>query len=495
MFKLRLLLWVACVFAFTPLLGAASISLRPAGSEGFDLLVDGKVVAPIRLSSNGAILAEKVEETGSGILLSGLHCKDPLAVSFAADSYVRVTLGATEAPEKSPAGQRPSHEPIVRFKLTVTRFDAHRWQALFPDGVAPFHFLVCSMPTAQVWHQRGWLNATPNADPFPLLQDVHVESPRISCTWNRNWSYLCPLGAHPIPMIGVWDPATRLYVGYDFQEARATDQSERYIATAYCWQQGVTKSFIALTFPYGGLRYGEKVYPKGGDVIQSCFHLIVDPDLPDTEDPNERFQTRLFDRYNDVLPAVPAMNDLAWIPGRERLKDFVGPIGLEIWGPGSEMTFYPEGTVLIHGWNGHREMPIDTAARRGDVAAIERVRERLETLLHKYAKQVAVAGENCLFWEKPLEGNWHPNWGGPPVTTLHNSDAWYAARVLVELYRYDRARNQAKPEYLRAGRRFKLSPGGQLHGTRHKPGIYLFGKGALRIPGTLLLRRCWPSCH
>ena len=140
-------------------------------------------------------------------------------------------------------------------------------------------------------------------------------------------------------------------------------------------------------------------------------------------------------------------------------------------------------------------MPIDTAARRGDVAAIERVRERLETLLHKYAKQVAVAGENCLFWEKPLEGNWHPNWGGPPVTTLHNSDAWYAARVLVELYRYDRARNQAKPEYLRAGRRFKLSPGGQLHGTRHKPGIYLFGKGALRIPGTLLLRRCWPSCH
>lgn len=43
--------------------------------------------------------------------------------------------------------------------------------ALFPDGPAPFHFLVCPMPTAQVWHQRGWLNATPYADPFPLLQD------------------------------------------------------------------------------------------------------------------------------------------------------------------------------------------------------------------------------------------------------------------------------------------------------------------------------------
>ena len=448
--RLTACLWTACLVALATSLVAAPISLRPAGSEGFDLLVDGKVVAPVRLSSNGAILAEKVEETENGILLSGLHCKDPLAVGFAADSYVSVTFGTTEVPGKSPVGLRPSHEPVVRFKLTITRFDTNRWQALFPDGAAPFHFLVCSMPTAQVWHQRGWLNATPNADPFPLLQDTHVDSPEISCKWNRNWSYLCPLGAHPIPMIGVWDPAARLYVGYDFQEARATDQSERYIATAYCWQQGATKSFIALTFPYGGLRYGEKVYPEGGEVIQSHFHLIIDPDLPDTEDPNERFQTRLFDRYNDVLPAVPAMNDLAWLPGKERLKDFVGPIGLGLWGPDGERTIYPKGTLLIQGWGGHFEMPIDTAARRGDSAAIKHAREQLEVLLHKYARRVTVAGDDCLFWEKPLEGAWCRDWGGPPVTTLHNSDAWYAARVLVELYRYDRARNRAKPEYLRA---------------------------------------------
>ena len=148
--RLTACLWTACLVALATSLVAAPISLRPAGSEGFDLLVDGKVVAPIRLSSNGAILAEKVEETGSGILLSGLHCKDPLAVGFAADSYVSVTFGTTEVPGKSPVGLRPSHEPVVRFKLTITRFDTNRWQALFPDGAAPFHFLVCSMPTAQV---------------------------------------------------------------------------------------------------------------------------------------------------------------------------------------------------------------------------------------------------------------------------------------------------------------------------------------------------------
>ena len=47
-------------------------------------------------------------------------------------------------------------------------------------------------------------------------------------------------------MIGLWDPSAALYVGYDFQGARATDQSERYIATAYCWSQGALTNFMAL---------------------------------------------------------------------------------------------------------------------------------------------------------------------------------------------------------------------------------------------------------
>jgi hypothetical protein len=221
---LRSLLWVAPVFALATSLSAASVSLRPAGREGFDLLADGKFAAPVRLSSNGAILADTVEETKSGVRLSGLRCKDPLAVSFAADSYISVALGSTETSDKASGSPRPAQEPVVRFKLSLAKFDAIRWRMLFPDGAAPFHFLICSMPTALVWHQRGWLNATPNADPFPLLQDMRVDTPEISCKWNRNWGYLCPLGAHPVPMIGVWDPAARLYVGYDFQDARATDQ-------------------------------------------------------------------------------------------------------------------------------------------------------------------------------------------------------------------------------------------------------------------------------
>jgi hypothetical protein len=334
--------------------------------------------------------------------------------------------------------------------LTLDHFDAARWERMFGGAKTPFHFLICPMPSAKVWHQRGWLNATPNDDPFPLLGDAHVGSPEISCLWNRNWSYLCPLGAHPIPMIGLWDPDSRLYVGYDFQESRATDQSDRFIATAYCWREGAEKSFITLAFPFGGLRYGNLVFPKGGETLESHFQLIVDTDLPATEDPNERFQERLFQRYRNVLPAVPAMNDLAWLPGAARLNDFLGPIGPAVWGPGGEPQFYAEGTLLSYGWAGHREMPIDTAARQNDTNAIAQARRSLETLLQKYGRRVKMNGEVCLFWEKPLAGAWRDRWGGPAVTTLHNSDGWYAARTLVELYRYDRARHEARPAYLEA---------------------------------------------
>jgi len=201
----------------------AQITVQAAGNQGFDVYAEGRPVAPIRLAANGAIVADNVVSNAMGLILSGLHTSDPLAVTFATNDYVSVTL---------PAPGDTNAEPVVQFRLTLGQFNTNRWLALFPDGPAPFHFLVCPMATAQVWHQRGWLNATPYADPFPLLQDVHTGSPEISCLWNRNWSYICPLGAHPIPMIGLWDPSAALYVGYDFQGARATDQSERYIATA-----------------------------------------------------------------------------------------------------------------------------------------------------------------------------------------------------------------------------------------------------------------------
>ena len=417
------------------------LTVQPAGNQGFDVFANGVLVAPIRLAANGAIVADNVVTNSTGLLFSGLRTSDPLAITFATNDYVSVTL---PAPGDTNAG------PVVQFHLTLGSFNTNRWLALFPGGPAPFHFLVCPMPTAQVWHQRGWLNATPYADPFPLLQDVHTDSPEISCLWNRNWSYICPLGAHPIPMIGLWDPSAALYVGYDFQGARATDQSERYLATAYCWQQGTLTNFIALAYPYGGTRYGNQVYPQGGEVLASWFNLEIDTTLPATEDPNERFQERLFARYTNALLLVPAMNDVGWLPGHQHLADFAGPIGVTLYGAGGETTFYPAGTVLLNGWRGQIEMPIDTAVRRGDTASLNLARSQVESLLTNYALTFTVGGDTCLYWQKPLSGAWLPTWGGAAVTTLHDTEGWYAARVLVELYRYDRELGQAKAQYLTA---------------------------------------------
>jgi hypothetical protein len=417
------------------------ITVQPAGNQGFDVYANGVLVVPIRLAANGAIVADNVVSNTTGLLLSGLRTTDPLAITFSTNDYVSVTL---------PASGDTNMDPVVQFHLTLGNFNTNRWLALFPGGAAPFHFLVCPMPTAQVWHQRGWLNATPYADPFPLLQDVHTGSPEISCLWNRNWSYICPLGAHPIPMIGLWDPSAQLYVGYDFQGARATDQSERYIATAYCWQQSTLTNFIALAYPYGGLRYGTQVYPQGGEVLASWFNLEIDTSLPATEDPNERFQERLFARYTNSLPPVPAMNDVGWLPGHQHLADFAGPIGVTLYGAGGETNFYPAGTIILNGWRGQIEMPIDTAVRKGDTATLNLARSQVESLLTNYAMTFTVGGDTCLYWQKPLSGAWWTNWGGAGVTTLHNTEGWYAARVLVELYRYDRGLGQAKAQYLTA---------------------------------------------
>jgi len=418
---------------------AATITVQPVGNAGFDVCLDGAVAAPIRLAANGAILADNVVSNETGLVLSGLRTSDPLAVTFGTNDFVSITLPGPTNPE-----------PVIRFQLTVRSFNTNRWLALFPDGAAPFHFLACALPTAQVWHQRGWLNATPLADPFPLLNDVHVGSPELSCTWNRNWGYLVPLGGHPIPMVGLWDPYSQLYVGYDFQAARSTDQSERYLATAYCWRQGNLTNFVTLAYPYGGLRYGSQVYPKGGEVLASWFALQIDPQLPSTEDPNERFQARLFSRYTNSLPRVPAMNDLAWLPGQVHLNDFAGPIGLNLYGAGPETTFYPAGTILLNGWRGQMEMPIDTAVRKNDTSGISYARGQIESLLTNYAVSFSAGGESCLYWQKPLAGAWLADWGGAGVTTLHESDGWYAARVLVELYRYDRAQGQVRTQYLAA---------------------------------------------
>jgi hypothetical protein len=429
------LLFLAAVA--TPALVAGSADARPPASLspvkkdalffGFDIAERGRLVAPVRFSSNQLVTAARVEEPegpGRRLRFSALKAKDGTGLRLASDDFVEVSVPPGDA------------FPEVRFRLTVADFDPRQWER--GAGRFPFHFLTTSMPEAEVIHQRGWLNATPKADPFPLLLDVHVGSPEIAAGWSRNWSYTVPIGCFPVPVIGLWAPAAKLYVGYDFLESRLADQSERYIAAAYCWQEGADRQFITLAYPYAGRGFQTLAYPAKGTKIEGRFRLVYSTAMPSTGDPNTFLQEDYFRRYAARLPRVPPMNDLGWMPGGTRLQHLpAAPRGRLVSRSATAGQFEEAGTVQIEGWTWHRESAVTAAYRRGDQEMLRALKEDIAYLKTK-AERVTIDGDECLYWSKPIEGKWLDAWGGHPVKTLHNTNGWAAGIVLVDFYRHDK---------------------------------------------------------
>jgi len=397
---------------------------------GFKVLKDGVAAAVVRLSSNRLLAASRCVSGADGrsLVFKGLQARAGTGLKLGPQDSITVALKPNDP------------YPTVSFSLNILAFDPAKWQA--KAGKEPFHFLTLSLPDAEAWHQRGWLNATPLADPFPLLLDRHVGSPEISAYhYNRNWSYTPPLGAHPIPVIGLWAPRSKHYVGFEFQTTRLEDNSERDVATGYRWAGGQGKSarrskpdqFVALVYPYGGTGYQQLVFPKRGDRIASHGVLLWSLDLPSTDDPNRFFWGYLWERAKDRLPRVPPVVDLSWVPGGIRLRDFGGPASGSLIG-GVEGGFQVPGSKVLGGWGWHNEGPAAAPKKRGDAARLQALEEEARQLL-RYAKRFRYQGEECVFWEKPLEGAWTPEWGGKPATTLHNANGFAAGRLFLGLYR------------------------------------------------------------
>ena len=401
--------------ALMPALVAAqqppAVTVRPAAAAadgrlpGFDVSLAGQVVAPIRFSSQGLITAGQCRQDGPVLRFLGLRAKDGTGLRLAADDAVEVQTTARSYPE-------------VRFRLTIVAFDREAWER--GAGRFPFHFLTLSMPEAEVVHQRGWLNATPKADPFPLLLDVHTGTPEIASTWSRNWSYAVPVGCYPLPVAGLWAPSRKLYAGYDFLPSHLAEQSERYLATAYCWQQGAERQFLALVYPYAGRGFQTLTYPKPGERIEGRFRLMLSRELGPMADPNAWLQQDYFRRYAERLPRVPAASDMGWMPGGTRLSSLPSaPRGRLIERHGRNDTFEQAGTVEIGGWTWHRQSAVTAAYRRGDRPMLDWLKQDIEYLKTK-AQRVTIDGEECLYWTKPIEGKWLDAWGGSrwrPCTT------------------------------------------------------------------------------
>ncbi|MGC8668726.1 MAG: hypothetical protein ACP5VE_11485 [Chthonomonadales bacterium] len=404
------------------------IKIQAVGSSGswagFRVSSGGRVVAEVHLSSRGLITARQcqADRRHSSLTFRGLQGAPASGLKLGGTDEIQVML-------------RPRDRyPRVRFDLTIRAFDEQQWTSF--AGKEPFHFLCLLLSDAEAWHQRGWLNATPLADPFPLLEDVHVGSPEISAYhYNRTWSYTPPLSAHPIPVIGLWAPSRAHYVGMEFITTRLEGNSERNIATGYHWRPRGNRGgqYVALVYPYGGTGYQTLMLPKPGDHIASRCVLIWSLSLPATDDPNRFVLNYLWQRDRDLLPRVPPIVDLSWLPGGIRLQDFEGPPPGGLIN-GVEGQFQIPGSQLIGGWRWHNESAVQVARARGDQARLEDLEAEAQRLL-KYAKRFRVQGDTCVYWEKPLTGRWTDQWGGAAVTTLHNANGFAAGRLFLDLYR------------------------------------------------------------
>ena len=417
------------------------VSARAVGREGrwvgFDVLTQGSNAAVVRLSSARVQLAARrceARDRGRTLVFSELEAARGSGLALGAADTMRVTL-------------RPGEPyPVVAFDLTIAGFDSAQWTNRV--GLEPFHFLALYLAEAEVWHQRGWLNATPLADPFPLLLDRHAGTPEISgYLYNRCWSYTPPLGAHPLPVIGLWDPRAGCYVGLEFQTTRLEDNSEKDIATGYRWEEapgtaGVQGGqFVALVYPFGGEGYQHLVWPAPGSRLNSRATLLWSRNLPATDDPNRLLWSYLWEHTRELLPRPPETPDVGWIPGGIRQDDFQGPAAGALIG-GVEKPFQVDGSRLLGGWGWHNEGPTAAPARRGDTRRLQALELEAQTLL-KLAKHFQAGGEECVFWEKPLSGRWTEEWGGQPVTTLHNANGFAAGRLFLGL-----CRDLGRKEYL-----------------------------------------------
>ncbi len=405
---------------------------------GFDVIASGKTAAAIRFSSNQLITASKCSAAPgkNSISFSGFKAKFGSGLHFSGSDSIRINL--------YPDDQYPE----IKFDLSIQAFDPVKWQKI--AGKQPFHFLALYMPNAEVWHQCGWLNETPVADPFPLLLDVHVGSPEISAyKYNRNWSYTVPLGGHPVPVIGLWAPKSSHYVGYEFQSTRLQDNSEKDIATGYCWGDGKAETrkpnpaqFTALVYPHGGKGYQSLEFPKVGSRLKSQFVLLWSLNLPASQDPNRMFYSYIWNQYADLLPPVETRVDLSWIPGNVKMQDFSVPNGDGRIVRGVEANYQVPGSKQIIAWHSYIEDEVTAAKIAGETNIVDAAIKDAETLI-SLAKRSTIKGDKCVYWEKPLEGRWTDEWGGDPVKSIQNSDTFAAGRLLLSLYKSD-----GKEEYL-----------------------------------------------
>ncbi len=426
-------LWMSLVVVMI-CTAADSQRLLPAGQpgawSGFDLQVEGNVIARVRLGSNGLFVARTLEHIpGGGLRFKALEATQGCGVQFAPASFVEVTPGPASDPF-----------PKLTFDLQVKTFDKEQWEKAL-GGACPFHFLTLQVPDAEALHHRGFLVATPRLDAFTLLKG---RQEIVASAWSHTWTWAPPFGACPIPLAGLWAPQHEVYAAYDFMESRLFDHSEQTLASSYCWKQGKSGDFLALVFPYGA-PYTRLRYPTAPFQVKSACRLLYNTDLPYWKDPNEWYHQRLWRNYKAWLPSVSTNNVLDWLPYYARPwkePEQLLPLGSLLYTVPEkdqwESHFFEPGTKLLTGPSGER---VEAHFAANDKAGLQQFQQQLDYLID-HLTWFNTHGERCCYWPKPFEGKTKPNFN-TDVTTLRNIHGWILADIVLTFWEYTH-----QPRYL-----------------------------------------------
>jgi len=414
--------------AAPPVIRCGGLRVQPIGAPGrwtgFSCTTASGWSFPVTFGSGASITARTVRRsTRDGVealRFEGLRAGP--TPTLAADSFVEVQAA-------------PGFRFVqVRFRLHLAAFDEDAWRERM--GEVPFHFMVCRQESAGIFHQRGWPIPTPVLDPYPLLSKSTGYGIQIRSLWSKNWTYAPPVGAYPVPVVGLWTPEKGRYVAYDFHGARLSDHSARDIGTAYCWKFKDTGRFFCLVWPYAR-PYQKLRFPRLPDqaVVDSRFHLLYSEALYSDDDPNLFVQQFAWRHWADLFPGAPRVNDLSWLPPQCRLSDFPVPGIGRLYYRVEKARWWKKGTIDLGGGTWTADA-VTFAFESGRTDAIRRLRQDVEFML-QHVRRFVVDGDECAAWQKPIRGEAVDMFGPDGVPTLHNIQTWQIALIFLDLCRND----------------------------------------------------------
>jgi len=429
--------WLSCLILQAKIIDNGQVYIENIlvneNSVGFSISTEKSKIAEIKFNPLNNVIAQEVmtgENDGYKFITFNELKSEIGTPIFSNESYVMVKLYPNEP------------FPEIQFKLELIDFSKKLWEKEY--GTIPFHFLSCCLEGAEIFYQRGWTIPTPVIDEYPLHNQATGYGRQITSEWSEDWTYAPPLGAYPVASVGLWKPSGRKFVAYDFHRARLTDNSEKEIGSAYCWKLKSTGEFFTLVVPYAR-PYQKLRYPEPGKTlsIESHFHILYSANMASDDDPNLFVNEFIWERYSNLMPEVPKMNNLSWLPSSNRMHSFPKPnVGRLYHRLGKNARWFKPGALVKNGisWDGD---PITYLYQTGQHGKIEQLKKDIDFLL-KYAKRMEIDGDECYFWEKPLEGEGIDMFG-PGVKTIHNIQGWQVALTLLDVYRNDPSQKHLLP--------------------------------------------------